>query len=519
MGQLLNGPEKEWDLPKDLNLPKILPTLDLTIDTGSLERVTALLKQNDVNFSVLKPTIEDRKGFTLISIPKQELNLEIFNNIKSNLKISHFLNESGTTNSKLVNLKYHKLLQNRYSNRNKSKSRITAKPSLASINSRLKTPEYPSNELLTAIKNISILSPQQQQKIESKLSVFDRMYLEANAQMKDGLYDLSSLQEKFLDILTPEEAIVLRHVEGETLVEFENQMTKTIGKKELGVAVANVNRLKDKNLEPRIISQSVPVPLKARKEPTTELIPPPSIIKRGVKPSINLGSPDSALGVALAPPDDYFKTDLTYPIEYKGEKYLSVQDAHKTLSENMSGKEKYALSLDLMTVKFAQNPSLVKEVKYQGGNKWLDICRCTGSSSRDFWKGRGRNSPLVRLLQKAYNLSQKENSSVYVSKIAGLTQEQKQEAAKIAFEKFPVSKAPASLKFFSNDPLAASLSLSTNMAHGFSKKIDQKYPIDFRNNPYRAANKGLPGEKYYYYKQMESHLPLLMMPFSILLRD
>lgn len=150
-------------------------------------------------------------------------------------------------------------------------------------------------------------------------------------------------------------------------------------------------------------------------------------------PSINIysKSPDW-LGASLTNPTtvaEYWATKEQsgikdkFPVFFGGNFWKDAEAAYQNFKQDFpSGSERDNLMSSIIEAKFNQYPELIKELDKRGGSAWLETCehRVNGG----FWEGKGKDSPFISALIKAYKrsslrLHQKEADSTMTVAFSG----------------------------------------------------------------------------------------------------
>ncbi|MCL1472048.1 SLOG family protein [Argonema antarcticum] len=93
-----------------------------------------------------------------------------------------------------------------------------------------------------------------------------------------------------------------------------------------------------------------------------------------------------------------------FPIFFGNKFWKDAEEAYQNFKQNCPiGPERDKLMASIVETKLNQYPELIKEIDKRGGSAWLETCehRVNGG----FWEGKGKDSPFISALIKAYERS------------------------------------------------------------------------------------------------------------------
>ncbi|GBG14253.1 globin [Novimethylophilus kurashikiensis] len=129
-------------------------------------------------------------------------------------------------------------------------------------------------------------------------------------------------------------------------------------------------------------------------------------------PGINIYSGEKGLGGALTNMSERARDKgcirHSYPVTINGLTYPDSEAAYQALKRPGDAQYNDGLMVDIICLKFLQNPKLQALVTQRGGVSWLARCsHITGAKSPGFqsWEGQGINSRFIRNLIHGYQKS------------------------------------------------------------------------------------------------------------------
>lgn len=129
-------------------------------------------------------------------------------------------------------------------------------------------------------------------------------------------------------------------------------------------------------------------------------------------PGINIWSGAKGLGGALTNMSERAREKgnikHSYPVVVNGVKFEDSEAAYQALKRKDDAQFNDGLMIDLIALKFKQNPKLQELVTQNGGVSWLGRCsHFTNATSPGFqsWEGQGASSRFIRNLMHGYQKS------------------------------------------------------------------------------------------------------------------
>lgn len=126
-------------------------------------------------------------------------------------------------------------------------------------------------------------------------------------------------------------------------------------------------------------------------------------------PPINIFSGSRGLGGALTNMSERAKEKgcikHSYPVTINGRKFVDSEEAYQVLKVPREDAYNDGLMIDIIALKFLQNPILAERVQQNGGAAWLAKCsHFTQAKSVRFqaWEGQGNGSRFIRVLVLGY---------------------------------------------------------------------------------------------------------------------
>ncbi len=186
-----------------------------------------------------------------------------------------------------------------------------------------------------------------------------------------------------------------------------------------------------------------------------------------------------------------------------GQPFLSVEQAFYAYKETVPLKEpRVQLMAEILQARFEQHPKLIEAVTERGGAEWLKQCSyLVSNKEKNFWEGKGLQSPYIRALTQGYTKAlENSNSRVTENQTASIIQPTpSQEPLPEPQTRFSATTFPKNPRTISTDIQQALSQTQTNsQTNSLDKTLDNIKQSTVQNlqNWYEAAQKLGRSEKY-----------------------
>ena len=186
-----------------------------------------------------------------------------------------------------------------------------------------------------------------------------------------------------------------------------------------------------------------------------------------------------------------------------GQPFLSVEQAFYAYKETVPLKEpRLQLMAEILQARFEQHPKLMEAVTERGGAEWLKQCSyLVSNKEKNFWEGKGLQSPYIRALTQGYTKAlENSNSRATENQTASIIQPTpSQEPLPEPQTRFSATTFPKNPQTISTDIQQALSQTQTNsQTNSLDKTLDNIKQSTVQNieNWYEAAQKLGRSEKY-----------------------
>jgi ribonuclease HI len=186
-----------------------------------------------------------------------------------------------------------------------------------------------------------------------------------------------------------------------------------------------------------------------------------------------------------------------------GQPFLSVEQAFYAYKETVPLKEpRVQLMAEILQARFEQHPKLMEAVTERGGAEWLKQCSyLVSNKEKNFWEGKGLQSPYIRALTQGYTKAlENSNSRATENQTASIIQPTpSQEPLPEPQTRFSATTFPKNPRSISTDIQQALSQTQTNsQTNSLDKTLDNIKQSTVQNlqNWYEAAQKLGRSEKY-----------------------